>query len=80
LSSNPCCGVMEAELERKCEEHPEPFDCPDQIVYYSAEFTEYGIIVHDGGSSYSVIDFCPWCGNQLPRSKRETGSLEKEGS
>jgi hypothetical protein len=66
---------MEAELARECKEHEEPFDCPEHIVYYSPEFKEYGIIIHDGGSSYSVIAFCPWCGAQLPRSKRQTGRI-----
>jgi hypothetical protein len=35
-------------------------------------FNEYGIIVHDGGSSSSItIAFCPWCGAQLPESLRD---------
>jgi hypothetical protein len=66
-----CCGVMEAEIERKCEEHPDAFDCPEHIVYYSAQFGEYGILVHDGGSSYSVINYCPWCGTKLPTAVAE---------
>ena len=29
------------------------------------------MIIHDGGSSYNVIDYCPFCGKKLPFSKRE---------
>lgn len=66
-----CCDVMRSELGRTCAEHPEPFDCPDSTVYYSNEFGEYGILIHDGGSSYSVISYCPWCGEKLPESRQE---------
>ncbi|HSE22417.1 MAG TPA: hypothetical protein VLB68_12200 [Pyrinomonadaceae bacterium] len=71
-----CCGTMDTEVNRKCAEHSDPFDCPDHTVYYSTEFKEYGIVVHDGGSSYSVIRYCPWCGSSLPTSSRVTGTLE----
>ena len=53
-----CCGKC-------CEEHSDPFECPDYLVYYSAEPAAYGLIVHDGGSSYVLIRFCPWCGARL---------------
>ena len=54
-----------------CEQHPDPFDCPDHLVSFAAEFGEYKLIVHDGGSSGSVIKFCPWCGTRLPESRRD---------
>ncbi|HEX6730913.1 MAG TPA: hypothetical protein VF074_12900 [Pyrinomonadaceae bacterium] len=66
-----CCGVMESEVTRECADHPEPFDCADHIVYYSKQMNEYGILVHDGGSSYSVINYCPWCGTKLPRASKD---------
>ena len=43
----------------------------DVPVLYVAKFREYGIRVTDGGSSYIVIVYCPWCGNQLPHSLRD---------
>jgi hypothetical protein len=43
----------------------------DALVAYIPKFDEYGIIVHDGGSSMIQIHFCPWCGTRLPESKRD---------
>lgn len=42
----------------------------DDIIYYAPEFDEYGIVVHDSGKSYIKIDYCPWCGQKLPESKK----------
>jgi|SRR5690606_12428764 len=46
-------------------------DSPDIIIKYIAKFDEYGIPIYDGGSSMIVIHYCPWCGKQLPESKRD---------
>ncbi|MEW6734615.1 MAG: hypothetical protein AB1489_25040 [Acidobacteriota bacterium] len=62
---------MRGKLTYKCNRHQNAFDCPDKIIYYSARFDEYGIIIHDGGSSYVGIEYCPWCGVKLPESKRD---------
>jgi hypothetical protein len=35
-------------------------------VIYIEKFRESGIPVPDRGTSYLVIDFCPWCGCRLP--------------
>ena len=63
--------MLTEELTKKCEKHPNPFDCPDALIFYSEKFEEYGLIVHDGGASYVKISFCPWCGGRLPDSKRD---------
>lgn len=47
------------------------FDCPDNLIFYSSIFDEYGIIIHHGGSSSIEIAYCPWCGTKLPISKRD---------
>ena len=62
---------MAENLNFRCEQHPGLFDCPDKLIYYSPRFDEYGIIVHDGGSSHIGIAYCPWCGAKLPESKRD---------
>ena len=74
-----CCKSMD---EFVCESVHE-FD-PDHMIYYSRQFDEYGIIIHDGGSSYItyiIIRHCPWCGKKLPESKRDLwfDELEKLG-
>ncbi len=53
----------------------------DDIIYYCPEFDEYGIVVHDSGKSYIKIEYCPWCGQKLPDSKRNLwfDELEKLG-
>lgn len=76
-----CCETMTNKVNFVCKQHKDPFDCPDNIIFYSAKFDEYGIIIHDGGSSFIEISFCPWCGTKLPTSKRELwfDTLEKLG-
>jgi hypothetical protein len=56
---------MKEHIESKCEQHEDRFDCPDAIIHFSKTHKTYGIIIHDGGSSYIKIDFCPWCGKKL---------------
>jgi hypothetical protein len=62
---------MEEHLKFECSQHADAYECPDTLVSYSQQFDEYGVIVHDGGSSSIVIKYCPWCGTKLPESKRE---------
>jgi Domain of unknown function (DUF6980) len=54
---------------------------PDALVAYLPKFDEYGLVVHDGGSSIVQIHFCPWCGTRLPESRRDQWfeELEKRG-
>ena len=40
----------------------------DKIVHYWNKYGEYGIPVHDGGTSMIAIEYCPWCGEKLPQS------------
>jgi hypothetical protein len=63
---------MTTQINYRCDQHPDPYDCPDNLVVYSAKFDEYGLIVHDdGGHSYVTVQFCPWCGAKSPEPKRE---------
>ena len=66
----PCVHIGN-QVTIKCPDHPEPTDCPDIIIVYYAKFDEYSIAVRDGGSSAVAIRYCPWCGIELPKSKRE---------
>jgi hypothetical protein len=53
----------------------------DTGIVYVEKFHEYGVKICDGGTSYLVIEFCPWCGKKLPNSKREKwfDEIEKLG-
>jgi len=79
---NHCCSRMNQELnEWSCDQHADRFDCPDALLSYNEKFDEYGIIVHDGGASSAMIQYCPYCGTKLPESKRDLWfkTLEKMG-
>jgi hypothetical protein len=66
-----CCEAMALAVTTECEHHPDRFECPDALLQYSERFCEYGLIIHDGGTSSCAIDFCPWCGARLPESQRD---------
>jgi len=57
---------MTQDLEPVCKQHPEGWDCPDALVVHLPS-GYYGLIVHDGGASSIIINFCPWCGADLAR-------------
>jgi hypothetical protein len=69
-----CCEGMRAQLDHA----EDPWDDPDAVVVYTAEFDEYGLPVRDGGTSMVVIGFCPWCGGRLPESRRDAWFDEME--
>jgi hypothetical protein len=66
-----CCKEMTEALTFKCDQHDDPFDCPDSLICYIPKFDEYGIIIHNGGSAFSQIQYCPFCGSKLPESRRD---------
>jgi hypothetical protein len=57
------------------------FDSVDTPIIYIEKFDEYGLKIFDGGTSAITIEFCPWCGEKLPDSKREEwfDEIEKLG-
>lgn len=55
----------------KCAEHEDPFDCPEAVVIYAPELDEYAIPVRTEKGSLIPISHCPWCGIELPQTKRE---------
>ncbi len=70
--------MMTHYVSYQCDKHPNPFDCPDNLIFYSKKLGCYGIIIHDGGSSFSEIKYCPWCGKKLLQPKRTTASKPKK--
>jgi hypothetical protein len=64
-----CCEDMRGSAE--CEDEGQnKFDCLRNLIAYVPDADEYGIIIHDGGTSYARIEYCPWCGAKLPESIR----------
>ena len=39
--------------------------CPDCLVWYYPRPALFGMPVHDGGSAFIHIKYCPWCGANL---------------
>lgn len=72
---------MKRQFNMVCPLHEERWECSDKLVCYSPKFDEYGLVVHDGGSSSVRIEYCPWCGTKLPESKRDRwfDELERMG-
>jgi hypothetical protein len=70
-----CCEQMRAQVEHSCVDHPRRGQCPDQVVGYDERFDEYGIWLRTGedasASSWLTITFCPWCGADLPPTRRD---------
>lgn len=58
-------------VTHSCDLNTDQFDCPDALIHFTPKFREYGLIIHDGGTSTICISFCPFCGEKLPESKRD---------
>ena len=58
------CVHMAAHVTADCEEHPDPWDCPDRIIVQLGP-GEYAIPIRDGGRSGIALKYCPWCATPL---------------
>jgi len=70
-----CCEMMRSNLDHKCEQHPDPYDCPDAVVVGPPSSSGWGLPVHDGGHSRITIKFCPWCGTEVGKGVHTTNTL-----
>lgn len=73
-----CCEAMTRQVDWQCDTHADRYGCADALISFTAKFQEYGLIIHDGGSSSILISYCPWCGAQLPASQRDRWFDEME--
>ncbi len=48
-----------------------PYYIKNEVFVYIEEFREFGIPVCDGGSSFIVVKYCPWCGAKFPKPLRD---------
>ena len=62
-----CCKDMDYYSNSACVDHGDW--CPDFMVHRNPD-GNYGLKVFDGGHSYILIEFCPWCGTKLFERKR----------
>ncbi|PID04110.1 hypothetical protein CSV67_01155 [Sporosarcina sp. P2] len=60
-----CCEDMAYHATFTCDVHKDPYDCPDQLILFDKTDQDYGLLIHDGGTSSIGISFCPWCGSTL---------------
>ena len=60
-----CCEDMDYHANFECDLHASPFECPDKIIIFDEKDKDYGLIIHDGGTSSIEINFCPWCSKKL---------------
>jgi hypothetical protein len=74
-----CCEAM-ARWSQPCEQHKDdPMACPDRLIHHTANVNMPGIRIFDGGSSFVVIAFCPWCGKQVFDNSGLEGHRGREG-
>ena len=60
-----CCEQMRRQVEHSCDVHSDLSECPDSLIVRNGDTGEFGLRVHDGGSSFITIRHCPWCGTDL---------------
>lgn len=60
----PCCEMMRYQVDWKCDRHTDPAECPDALIGYFGKSKTLGLLIHDGGSSFIAINYCPWCGTR----------------
>jgi hypothetical protein len=61
--------MVEREIEYSCCEEMHYHITNGEIgLIYVDKCREYGLEYRDGGTSYQIIRFCPWCGSKLPLS------------
>ena len=51
----------------------------DFPLAYFPRFREFGIHYLDGGTSFQLLEFCPWCGERLPSSLQDRWLEEMKG-
>jgi hypothetical protein len=62
---------MGENLDFVCEQHSNPYDCPDYLLDIWDDGT-LGLIVHDGRYALLPISNCPWCGTATGTEPIET--------
>jgi hypothetical protein len=56
---------MRRQVEFICDAHPDLAECPDSLIVHDGDSGEFGLRIHDEGSSSVAIRHCTWCGEDL---------------
>lgn len=59
-----CCDDMQVHVTHRCNDPKCQGLCPETIIVRT-RLGLYGIPIHDGGSSFIQMFFCPWCATNL---------------
>ena len=70
-SRTSCCDDLCNATTFHCDQHDDPFECPDCLIAYNEITDEYGLAIHDGAASVLIIRHCPFCGSAMPDSKSD---------
>lgn len=60
-ATTTCCRALEDALEFTCKTHAGPYECPDVVIVRTQR--GLGLPIHDGGTSFIEITYCPFCGS-----------------
>ena len=69
MTKEYCCEMMKENSQFTCNKCTDEYDCPDTLIHFDKSNNEFGIIIHDGGTSFIEISYCPWCGINLNNDK-----------
>jgi hypothetical protein len=69
VSDYPCVH-MAYHATFNCEKHINLYQCSDAPILYKEKWDEYSLGPRGGRGDEYVIYSCPWCGVNLPESKR----------
>jgi hypothetical protein len=52
-------------LNQSCDDHSDPFECPDALIIESKSNRLGLTFIATDGHSFVEINYCPWCGTEL---------------
>ena len=70
----PCVHIAYHVTEKLESSGVDAFNNPDVVICEFEDSGTFGIPIRDGGSSMITIQYCPWCGIQLPDPADDHGS------
>ena len=71
-----CClnmayRLIEDKMEKEKVKTDRDYINYDAVMHYSKSHKIFGIPIHDGGSSFIPIKYCPWCGSDISKGLKK---------